>query len=180
MSPKIHQVLLTTDHAIPFPHAQKSSQIFAVFSQSTNIAKKNIVQIQDFLQGGTKTKQTEKAGPSHPRLVSQVCIWAMYMSQSRRYNLRKKIRPSTYFWCLSLLQMEDSIQYLKGPNDIWKDHNRNIFCPDGPQYACHGPSRYRLVISGTQQRPLLVTSSSSSSSSCVYIPPIVQANLQWS
>ena len=35
-------------------------------------------------------------------------------------TLRKKVLPSTYFWCFSLSQIEDSIQNLEGPNGIWK------------------------------------------------------------
>ena len=42
------------------------------------------------------------------------------------YTLRKKVLPSTYFWCFSLSQKEDSIQYLEGPNGIWKHHDRQI------------------------------------------------------
>ena len=43
-----------------------------------------------------------------------------------RYTLRKKVLQSTFFWCLRLSQIEDSIQYLGGPNSIWKDHDRNL------------------------------------------------------
>ena len=45
---------------------------------------------------------------------------------STRHNLRKKVLSSTYFWYFSLSQIEDSIQYLEGPNGIWKDHDRHI------------------------------------------------------
>ena len=44
----------------------------------------------------------------------------------------------------------NSSQYLEGPNITWKDHDRNIFCPDGPQDSYHGPSRYYLVLPGTE------------------------------
>ena len=43
------------------------------------------------------------------------------------YTLRKKkVLPSTFFWCFVLSQIEDSSQYLEGPNSIWKDCERNI------------------------------------------------------
>ena len=42
------------------------------------------------------------------------------------HTLRTKVLQSTYFWCLSLAQIEDSIQYLEGPNSTWKDHDRNL------------------------------------------------------
>ena len=41
------------------------------------------------------------------------------------YTLRRIVLPST-FWCFSLSQIEDSIQYLEGQNGIWKDHDRHI------------------------------------------------------
>ena len=41
-------------------------------------------------------------------------------------TLRKKVLPGTYFWCFSLSQIEDFIQYLEGPNGIWKHHDNHI------------------------------------------------------
>ena len=35
------------------------------------------------------------------------------------YTLRKTVLPSTYFWCFRLSQIEDSGQYLNGPNAQW-------------------------------------------------------------
>ena len=74
------------------------------------------------------------------------------------YTLRNKVLPSTFFWCISLSQIGDSCQYLEGPNVTWKNHNRNIFCPGGPQYSCCGPSRYHLVLQGTGTSTPSVTS----------------------
>ena len=48
------------------------------------------------------------------------------------YTLRKKVLQSTYFWCFSLSQIEDSIEYMEGPNGIWKHHNRQIGVPVDP------------------------------------------------
>ena len=62
---------------------------------------------------------------------------------------KKKSTSKHLFWCFRLSQIEDSIQYLEGPNGIWKHHDRHAFCPFGPQYACHGASRYQLVLPGT-------------------------------
>ena len=62
----------------------------------------------------------------------------------------KKSASEDLFWCFRLSQTEDSIQYLEGPNGIWKHHDRHIFCPSRPQYAYHGPSRYHLVLPGTE------------------------------
>ena len=39
---------------------------------------------------------------------------------------KKKSTPEDLFWCSRLLQIEDSIQYLEGPNGIWKGHDRHI------------------------------------------------------
>ena len=34
---------------------------------------------------------------------------------------KKKSTSEHLFWCLRLSQIEDSIQYLEGPNSTWKD-----------------------------------------------------------
>ena len=70
---------------------------------------------------------------------------------------KKKKYFKAPYCSFSLSQTQDSIQYLEGPNGIWKDHDRHIFCPDGPQYACHGASRFHLVLPGTEQSPLFMT-----------------------
>ena len=83
-----------------------------------------------------------------PQTTSLVFDWFCFCVI---HTLRKKVLPSTYFWCFSLSQTEDSIQYLEGPNGIWKHHDRHIGAKDGPvQYACHSASRYHLVLSGTE------------------------------
>ena len=41
-------------------------------------------------------------------------------------TLRKKKYFRAPFWCFRLSQIEDSIQYLEGPNGTWKDHERNL------------------------------------------------------
>ena len=74
-------------------------------------------------------------------------------------TLRKKEFPSSFFWCFSLSQIGGSSQYLEGPNSTWKDHDRNIFCSDVSQYSYDGPSRYYLVLPGTDY-PVKVTESS--------------------
>ena len=73
-----------------------------------------------------------------------------YEMLPRRVLLSKKKSTSEHlFWCSRLSQIEDSIQYLKGPNSTWMDHDGNLgvqmeecLCPDGPQDSYHGPSRY--------------------------------------
>ena len=68
-------------------------------------------------------------------------------NQTRPYTLRKKSISKHLFWCFRLSQTEDSIQYLEGPNGIWKDHDRNLgvqmdylsIYPSGPQGSYHGP-----------------------------------------
>ena len=39
---------------------------------------------------------------------------------------KKKNTSEHLFWCFRLLQIEDSIQYLEGPNSTWKDHDRHL------------------------------------------------------
>ena len=51
------------------------------------------------------------------------------------YTLRKRVLPSTYFWCFSLSQIEDSIQYLEGPKGMWRDHFRHIGFQMDRRYA---------------------------------------------
>ena len=77
---------------------------------------------------------------------------------------KKKSTSEHLFWCSRLSQIEDSIQYLEGPNSTWKDHYRNLgiqmdqsIYPSGPQDSHHGPSRYYLVLPGTEYSPLFVT-----------------------
>ena len=65
-------------------------------------------------------------------------------------TLWEKKYHKAHFWCFRLSQIKDSIQYLEGPNCTWTVHDRNIFCPDGPQDYYHGPSRYYLVLPGTE------------------------------
>ena len=68
------------------------------------------------------------------------------LSPSHVLHSKKKSTSEHFFWCFSLSQIEDSIQYLEGPNS-----------PDGPQDSYHGPSRYYLVLPGIEQSPLFVT-----------------------
>ena len=56
---------------------------------------------------------------------------------------KKKSTSEHLFWCFRLSQIEDSVQYLEGPNSTWKDHDRN-------QDSYHGPSKYHLVLPGTE------------------------------
>ena len=37
---------------------------------------------------------------------------------------KKKSTSEHLFWCFRMSQIEDSIQYLEGPNSAWKDHDR--------------------------------------------------------
>ena len=39
---------------------------------------------------------------------------------------KKKSTSEHLFWCFRLSQIEDSIQYLEGPNSTWKDHDPKI------------------------------------------------------
>ena len=56
----------------------------------------------------------------------QTLLGAQWPRQWVAYTLRKKVLQSTFFWCSRLSQIEDSIQYLEGPNSTWKDHVRNL------------------------------------------------------
>ena len=77
--------------------------------------------------------------------------WKMYRT---RHSKKKKVLQSTFFWCFRLSQLEDSIQYLEGPNSTWKENDRNIFCPSGPPNSYHGSSRYYLVLLDAGMSPL--------------------------
>ena len=48
----------------------------------------------------------------------------IYAALARAYS-KKKSTSEHLFWCFRLAQIEDSIQYLEGPNSTWKDHNGN-------------------------------------------------------
>ena len=39
---------------------------------------------------------------------------------------KEKSTSEHLFWCFRLSQIEDSIQYLEGPNSTWKDHDMNL------------------------------------------------------
>ena len=39
---------------------------------------------------------------------------------------KKKSTSEHLIWCFRLSQIEDSIQYLEGPNSTWKEHDRNF------------------------------------------------------
>ena len=39
---------------------------------------------------------------------------------------KKKSTSEHLFWCFRLSQIEDSIEYLEGPNTTWKDYDRNV------------------------------------------------------
>ena len=42
---------------------------------------------------------------------------------------KKKSAPQHLLWCFRLSQIEDSIQYLEGPNSTLKDHDRILGVP---------------------------------------------------
>ena len=65
-------------------------------------------------------------------------------------TLWEKKYHKAHFRCFRLSQIKDSIQYLEGPNCTWAVHDKNIFCPNGPQDSYHGPSKYNLVLPGTE------------------------------
>ena len=43
-----------------------------------------------------------------------------------RLHSKKKSTSKHLFWCFRLSQIENSIEYLEGPNGIWKDHDRHL------------------------------------------------------
>ena len=62
------------------------------------------------------------------RLLQTLCAnpcWVM-LCNCCGCTLRKKSTSEHLFWCFRLSQIEDSIEYLKGPNSTWKDHDRNL------------------------------------------------------
>ena len=76
------------------------------------------------------------------------CLLVVYMFGTDLHS-KKKSTSEHLFWCFRLSQIEDSIQYLEGPNSTWKDLDRNlgvrldtVLIPPGPQDSYQGPSRY--------------------------------------
>ena len=47
-------------------------------------------------------------------------------SQQLSVHSKKKSTSEHLFWCIRLSQIEDSIEYMEGPNSNWKDHDRNL------------------------------------------------------
>ena len=58
---------------------------------------------------------------------------------------KKKSTFKRLVWYFRLSQVEDSIQYLEGPNGIWKDHDRHI----GVQRDQMDPNRPVMVLPDT-------------------------------
>ena len=50
----------------------------------------------------------------------------MHVCHSETVHSKKKSTSEHLFWCFRLSQIEDSIQYLEGPNSTWKDHDSNL------------------------------------------------------
>ena len=48
---------------------------------------------------------------------------------------KKKRTSKNHFWCFRLSQIEDSFQYLEGPNSTWKDPDRNLGIRLDPKIA---------------------------------------------
>ena len=73
-------------------------------------------------------------------LVSDILLWSWYHFNKVKYFIlrllgisfifcihsKKKSTSEYLFWCFRLSQIEDSIQYMEGPNSTWKDHDRNL------------------------------------------------------
>ena len=72
----------------------------------------------------------------------------VFVSKGCLLHSEKKSTSEHLFWCFRLSQIEDSIQYLEGPNITWKDHDRNLGVQMDKRCSSHGPSRYYLVLSG--------------------------------
>ena len=53
------------------------------------------------------------------------CLVELQLEQ----HSKKKSTSEPLFWCSGLSQIEDSIQYLEGPNGIWEGHDRQIGVP---------------------------------------------------
>ena len=79
---------------------------------------------------------------SHRRTKAYWCII--------QNTLQEKSTSRHKFWYFRLPQIEDSIQYLEGPNGIWKHHDGHIGVHMDKRYSCHGASRYHLVLPGTE------------------------------
>ena len=68
------------------------------------------------LSGGTSSKSLYSSEQKCP-ITHKISFVRLKSKESRlastagEYTLRKKVLPSTYFWCFSLSQIEDSIQY---------------------------------------------------------------------
>ena len=52
-------------------------------------------------------------------------------------HYEKKSTAEHLFWCFTLSQIEESIQYLEGPNSTWMDHDKNLgvylWQPEAPE-----------------------------------------------
>ena len=62
------------------------------------------------------------------------CLQTAFMHVSNWLHSKKKSTSEHHFWCFRLSQIENSIQYLEGPNGIWKDHDRQIRVPGDNNY----------------------------------------------
>ena len=60
---------------------------------------------------------------------------------------KKKSTSEDLFCCSRLSQIDDPIEYLEGPNSI---PGRTMTGILGSRRTCHGPSRYYLVLPGTE------------------------------
>ena len=66
----------------------------------------------------------------------------------------RKISTSKHLFGASACHKKDLLSVTwDGPNSTRKDHDRNIFCPSGPQYSYQGPSRYCLILPGSDTSP---------------------------
>ena len=69
--------------------------------------------------------------------------------QEPRVHSKKKSTSEHLFWCSRLSQIEDSFQYLEGPNSTWKDHDRNIsfqMDPNIPIMVLQGTTVWSLQV----------------------------------
>ena len=78
-----------------------------------------------------------------------------------KYTLGKKALQSTFFGASSCHKIEDSIQYLEGPNRTWKDPDRNLGVHLGGTiyliWSMSYNARYQFLVVQKSQ-PLIVCS----------------------
>ena len=133
----------------------------------------NTDNVYDKLPGKSRTPgyaPRTKIASQVPFLVLQLVTNGRLVSASGETNQYLK-GPQQEYWSPSG-QISHLCQYLEGPISTWKDNNRNIgvqknadilivvliIPSSGLKYSYCDPSRYWLVLLGTEKSPLFETS----------------------